>query len=232
MVRQAVGALMLVACGRIGFAPLSDGSGGSDTGTHSPPAFVQFNDSSGGAGTVAVDYVTPVTAQDLLVVTVGFNTPTASLSSVTDTTGDTFTVLPKLMDATDGRYVAYAMANTSAVETVTFVVTGAGAVIGRVHEYTGVNPMHPLDTFATNTGTACGTDASTVQITTAYDHELVFAYAGSQGTASAGTGFMQHSTLSNGVTEDRVVPTAGAQTVTATCTSAPWTIEALALIGV
>jgi hypothetical protein len=238
VVRQAVGALMLVACGRLGFAPVSDGptTGGSDTGvadsgTHMAPAFVQFNDGSVSAGTLSLAYTAPVTAQDLLVVAVGFNGSGGTLTSLTDTTGDMFTVLPKVADSGAGRYVGYAIAGTSTAETVTAVVAGTGFLVVRVHEYSGIDATHSIDTFATNTGTACGTDAATVQITTAYDHEMVFAYAASGTTSSASAGYASHSTLSTGVTEDRVEPTAGSQLVTASCTGAPWTMEALALIG-
>jgi hypothetical protein len=225
-----LGALTLMGCGRIGFAPIIDGSG--DSGTRSTPGFVQYNDGMGATTAPPISYVAPVAAHDLLVVTVGFDTATRVLTSVTDTTGDTFTILPELAaDANQGRYVAYAIANTSAVETITPVVSGSGIVIVRVHEYAGVDPTHPLDAFTTNTGSACGTDAMAVQITTAYDHELVFVYAASAGVTSAGAGFTGHSTISDGVTEDRVEPSAGSQLATATCTTGPWTIEALALIG-
>ena len=240
--RYAAVGLTLVACGRFGFDPIAAGradaardvgvDGETDGHTRTAPIFVQADDSSVTATSVAVAFENDVVAGDLLVV--AFGTSMEVLASISDTTGDVFTMMPVLMTANiSPMYVGYTIAGTSAPETVTAAVAGGSDFITlRVHEYASVDAATPVDTYVTNTGSSSGIDSIEVDIDTQSANELVFGYAVSQAmTASAGTGFNARSIISMDVTEDQTETMAGTHAVTATNSGSPWAIQVLALFG-
>lgn len=232
--RFAAVGLALVACGRLGFDPSVDGRAGTaaviDAAVHVAPAFVQATALGNAGSAVSVTYVDPVTAGDLLVVAVGTNTST--ITAITDTSGNAFDTLPDLVTpATSPIYVAYAIAQASGSDTITATVDGSDDTVMRIHEYANV-ALEPLDTSAASSGSDTGIDSISVQLTTTYDHELVFAYAISQSdTASAGTGFTARSIISGDVSEDAIEVEPGVHAITATDASSPWAIIALAFQG-
>jgi hypothetical protein len=240
-VRYAAVGLTLVACGRFGFDPIAASvddaghdarvDGESDGRTRMAPIFVQVVDNSVTDVSAAVTFDSPVVAGDLLVV--AFGTSSVLLASMTDTTGDTFTMLPVFMTpAISPMYVGYAIAGTSAAETITADATGSDFITLRAHEYASVDPTAPLDTYVMNAGSSSGVDAIEVDVATQTANELVFAYAVSQSmTASAGTDFNARSIISMDVTEDQAEAAAGTHLVTATNSGSPWGIQALAFLG-
>lgn len=232
--------LTLVACGRFGFDPIAAGrddakaGGDVDAGTDGrvrmAPIFIQVKDNAVDAPSVAVAFDNNVTQGDLLVVALG--TASQLLVSMTDTTGDAFTILPPLMLEGSPIYIGYGIAGMSADETVTADLAGSDFAALRIHEYTRVDPTTPFDSYATNSGSAAGIDAITVELSTASANELAFAYAVSVSeTASAGTGFNARSIVSMDVTEDQTEAQAGQHLVTATNAGSPWGIEALSFFG-
>ncbi len=238
--RYAVAGLALIACGRFDFDPpshVSDAAGdAAGSNARVAPRFIQYQDGvQMPASTLSVSFGEAVMAGDLIVVVVAFNaTPLVTLTALTDTTGDAFTVLPALLaTASTASYIAYAFATASAAETVTATVSGQTRILEvRVHDYAGVDAAQPLDTYATATGSASGSDAITVSITTSNQNDLLFAYALSvTGGATVGTGFVPLSTVSGDVTEDRLAAQPGTYMATASTLDPPWSIEALALDG-
>jgi hypothetical protein len=236
LVRFAAVGLALAACGRFGFDPdtavvadARDGNAIADA-THVAPAFVQATDLSQSGSAVSVTYANSVTAGDLLVVAVGTNT--SAITAIIDSNGDEFDMLPELVTpATSPMYVAFAIARMSGSDTITAAIDGSDFAAVRIHEYTNV-AANPLDTYATSSGSDAGIDAISVELTTAYDHELVFAYAISENdTASAGTGFTARSIISGDVSEDAIEVAPGVHAITATDASSPWAIVALAFEG-
>ncbi len=232
--RFAAVGLALVACGRLGFDPSADGRAGSSTAAidaaHVAPMFVQATDLVQAGSAVSVAYASSVTAGDLLVVAVG--TDHESITGISDSNGDAFDMLPELItSSTSPMYVAFTIAQASGSDTITAAIDGSGGATVRIHEYTSVAP-EPLDTYATNSGSNAGIDSITVELATAYDHELVFAYAISEtDTASAGTGFTARSIVSGDVSEDAIEADPGVHAITATDASSPWAIVALAFEG-
>jgi hypothetical protein len=224
--------LALVACGRLGFDPTASpaGDAASADASHGAPVFVQLADLADSSSVFSVAYASPVATGNLLVVAVGTNSH--GLVAITDSNVDSFVTLPELVTAaTSPVYVAWAISTESGSNTVTVELDGSDDAAVRVHEYANIG-ADPFDTSATNTGSSAGIDAIEVQIDTHIDHELVFAYAISEAaTASAGTGFMARSTINGDVTEDATYAAPGAHAITATNTSTPWAIEALAFKG-
>jgi hypothetical protein len=232
-VRFAAVGLALAACGRFGFDPdaaVADARNAIADATHVAPTFVQATDLSQAGSAVSVTYANSVAAGDLLVVAVGTNT--TAITAITDSSGDAFDLLPELVtSATSPMYVAFAIAQASGSDTITAEIDGSDFAAVRIHEYANV-AAEPLDTYATNSGSNTGIDAISVDLTTAYDHELVFAYAISQSdTASAGTGFTARSIISGDVSEDAIEVDPGTHAITATDASSPWAIVALAFEG-
>jgi hypothetical protein len=243
-VRLVVLVTALVACGRLGFDAVPsarDAPGSGDApnldAIASAPAFVEYADATVGSGSdISVAYPEPVTAGDLLVVTIGYQlTPVPDLGALVDSANDAFVVLPYVEStvAYAREYVAYAIASSSGSNTVHATLSASGAYMAlRVHEYTNVDSMEPFDTYASNTGDAIGSDAISVAIETAAPNELVFAYAVSTvGEATAGTGFTPRSTTAGDTTEDRVESGSGAQLVTATTNDNSWSIQAVSIRG-
>jgi hypothetical protein len=239
-VRSLVVGLALVACGRVDFNATRDGAPGdsaidapTDAAPRVAPQFVQYADTttgSAGAIVLAVPYEMDVAAGDLLVVCAGVDDQ--SLVSLSDTTGDSFTVLGPLIDNNNVLYTAYAIAATSGPETVTVTFDGSNYAALRVHEYADVDAAAPLDTNVSNTGTTVGSDVIDVSITTGTENELVFAYAVStSGEATAGTGFNARSSAAADISEDRIEQDAGTYEVTANNSGTPWVIQALAFRG-
>jgi len=125
-------------------------------------AFVQVNSAtpSGSQSSLKVAYTKAQTAGDLNVVIVGWNDSSASVSSVTDTKGNTYllavgpTVQTNL--ATQSIYyasnIAAASANGNAV-TVAFN-KGAASPDIRIAEYTGILAANPVDITASAEGTS------------------------------------------------------------------------------
>jgi hypothetical protein len=234
LVRFAAVGLALVACGRLGFDPSADGRAGSAAAAidaaHVAPTFVQATDGDQAGSAISLTYVNSVVAGDLLVVAVG--TSVSAITAIADSNGNAFDTLPELTTAsTSPMYVAFAIAHASGSDTITATSDGSDDIVLRIHEYANVAPA-PLDTYATNSGSNAGIDSISVQLITAFDHELVFAYAISEtDTASAGTGFTARSIVSGDVSEDAIEADPGAHAITATDASSAWAIIALAFEG-
>ncbi|HEY1814365.1 MAG TPA: hypothetical protein VGG74_18565 [Kofleriaceae bacterium] len=241
--RYALVGLAVMACGRLDFDP-APGAGpidaardlagdGDSSDPRIAPQFVQYADTTTGsanAAALAVPYTMDVTVGDLLVVCAGVNNQ--SLTSLSDTTGDLFTVLGPVIENFNVIYTAYAIAGTSGPETVGVMFDGSNYAALRVHEYADVDPVTPLDTYGSNTGTTVGSDVIEVSLTTATENELVFAYAvSSAGIATAGTGFNARSVAADDISEDRIEQDAGTYEVTANNSGTPWAIQALAFRG-
>jgi len=60
--------------------------------------------------------------------------------------------------------------------------------------------------------------------TTAADHELVFGFGVTTGSATAGSGFTPRETLDQNVTEDMILPARGAAQATATAAGGDWSM--------
>jgi hypothetical protein len=189
-----------------------------------PITFVQVAASSpqGSSLSVTAKLAQAQVAGDLLVVAVGWNDTTSTVSQVVDTAGDAFELAigPATLgsDLTQSIYyaanVAVAAAGTNGV-TVSFV-QAANVVDLRVLEYRGLSATGPLDQTANATGNSAGPAASP-PVTTTSAHALVFGAGMSTDLYSgAGTGFTERLVTSDGdIVEDRIVSAVGSYAATA-----------------
>ena len=176
--------------------------------------------------TVSVTYPAAQTSGDLNLVAVGWNDTTATVQSVKDSAGNTYTLAIGPTKGTGLQQSVYYAANivggTNTV-TVTFNQAAASPDI-RILEYRGVTT---LDAKAGASGSS--TAANSGAATTTSANELIFgADMVATTTGAAGSGFtLRIITSPDGdLAEDKVVTTAGSNSATAALDgSGPWVMQ-------
>ncbi len=178
---------------------------------------------------VSVPFKAAQAAGDTNVVIVGWNDATAQVVSVVDSNGNTYVraVGPTVRSgsATQSIYyasnIAAASAGANAV-TVTFTTAARYADI-RIAEYSGIDPVQPVDTVQSAQGS--GSPSSTPAITTTSPNDmLVAANTVQTHTTAPGSGFTTRVITSpdGDLLEDQVAPTAQTYSVGATLYSTSW----------
>jgi uncharacterized membrane protein len=186
--------------------------------------------------TVTVPFNTAQTAGDLNVVVVGWNDTTATVSSVTDKSGNTYTLAvgPTVASGALSQSIYYAKNIVSAaaganVVTVTFSPAAAYPDV-RILEYSGADPTNPLDVTAGKSGSS--TSSSSGAATTTNPTDLIFgANIVATETSGPGSGFISRLLTSpdGDIAEDEMVSTAGSYTATAPLTSSgAWIMQLVA----
>jgi hypothetical protein len=201
------------------------------------PTFVQgtFTCPSTSQTAVTVAYTAAQAAGDLNVVIVGWSNSTSTITSVTDTAGNTYTLAvgptTASNQASQSIYYARNIAAAAAGNAVTVRFgTAAPFVDLRIAQYHGLDTAAPLDVTATGTANS-GTTASTSSATTTAAVELVVAgdYVATS-TRTAGTGFTSRMiTAPDGDNlEDRVTSATGAVSGSAALSGSGWWIMQMA----
>ena len=198
------------------------------------PAFVQGNYATpqSAQASVSVPFTSAQGAGDLNVVVVGWNDSTATVKSVTDSSGNVYQLAigPTVYSgaATQSIYYAFnivgAGANANTV-TVTFNGSAAAADI-RILEYSGIAATSPLDATAAAIGS--GTVASSGVATTTNANDLIFgADLTLDTTIGAGSGFTSRmiTVPDSDIAEDRIVTATGSYLATASVTVSPWIMQ-------
>ena len=181
------------------------------------------------AATVSVSYPGAQTLGDLNVVVVGWNDTTATVQSVKDSAGNTYSLAIGPTSGTALRQSIYYAANiTGGSNTVTVMFSQAAVYPDvRILEYKGVTT---LDVTAGASGSS--TSASSGAATTTGANELIFgANMVSTTTKAAGSGFTSRviTTPDRDIAEDKIVTTAGSNSATATLTSSgTWVMQMVA----
>jgi hypothetical protein len=182
---------------------------------------------------VTVPYKTAQKPRDLNVVIVGWNDTTATVSSVTDTAGNTYTkaVGPTQIGGVLSQSIYYAqnlpLGNNSVI--VTFSQAAAYPDI-RVLEYAGIDTNNPIDLTAALSGNSGSSSTNAVTTTNATDL-LLGANIVSTLTKGAGANFTNRViTAPDGdIVEDRVVAP-GSYSASAPLTAAgSWVMQMVAL---
>ena len=187
---------------------------------------------------VAVTYTAAQSAGDLNVVVVGWNDASTTVSSVTDTSGNTYTLAvgPTVQPGPAGggglsqaiyyaKNIASATANGNTV-TVRFSAAAAFPDV-RILEYSGLNPTSPLDVTAAAVGNSA-TSSSGTATTTSASELLVGANMVCTATTGPGAGFTSRMiTRPDGdIAEDQIVTATGSYQATAPLSSAgPWVMQ-------
>ena len=176
--------------------------------------------------TVPLSYPAAQLSGDLNIVVVGWNDTTATVQSVTDSAGNTYSLAIGPTSGTALRQSIYYAPNIvggANTVTVTFNQPAAYPDV-RILEYRGVTT---LDAKAGASGNSATTNSGSATTTSA--NELIFgANMVYTLTAAAGTGFTTRVITSpdGDIAEDKVVTTAGSNSATATLTSSgPWVMQ-------
>ncbi len=188
----------------------------------SGPSTIQASNTS-----VAVAYVNTQTAGNLNIVVAGWGDTTSSISSVTDSKGNTYT---RAVGPTTGtglqESIYYAKNIVGGTNTVTVKFNQAAAYPDvRILEYSGLDPTSPLDVTAAATGT--GTTASSGSATTTSANELIFGAGNSaHHFTTAGSGFTERViNIYGSIAEDKVVSSTGSNAATATNSAGYWVMQ-------
>src|SRR5216684_2047439 len=188
-----------------------------------PIAFMQSNSATPQTPqtSVTITYTAAQTAGDLNVVVVGWNDTTAKVSSVVDSKGNTYALAaaPVVQTGVATQAIYYAKNIVSAAAgantvTVTFSVAANFADI-RIAEYSGIDPVNPLDVSAGAQGNTATSNSGSVTTANANDL-LVGANLVQSSTVSAGSGYTSRGITGDGdILEDRVVTVTGSYSATA-----------------
>ena len=183
---------------------------------------------------VRVTYVSAQSAGDLNVVAVGWGDSTAVVKTVTDTSGNTYTLAvgPTVVSGSLSQSIYYAKKIAAApAGTNTVIVTFSAAAYYpdvRILEYSGADPNNPVDVKAASTGS--GTNSSS-SVTTTNATDLIFGANAVRGlTTGPGSGFTKRLLTHDGnIAEDRTVTTTGTYSATAPQNSSlPWIMQIVA----
>src|SRR5260370_1877511 len=204
-----------------------------------PIAFVQSNSAtpqSTSQATVTVTYTAAQTLGNLNVVVVGWNDATATVSSVTDSRGNAYSLAaaPVVQSATASQAIYYAKNILAAAAgantvTVTFNVRARFPDI-RIAEYSGSDTVNPLDVSVGAQSTTTSTSNSGSVTTTSANDLLVGANLVQSTTTGAGAGYTSRGITGDGdILEDRVVTVTGSYNATAALDKVqPWIMQMVA----
>ncbi len=193
-------------------------------GAVSAISFVQTNSATpqGTLTSVTVTYAGAQTAGNLNVVVVGWNDSTATVSSVTDSVGNTYALAaaPIVQAGTASQAIYYAKnIGAAGAGANTVNVTFAAAAIHpdiRIAEYSGLDPLNPLDTSVGAQGTTTTTSDSGPVATANPNDLLVGANTVQSTTTAAGAGYANRGITADGdILEDQVVSITGSYNATA-----------------
>jgi hypothetical protein len=204
------------------------------SGAPAPIAYVQGNYATpqSSQSSVAVPFTAAQQQGDLNVVVVGWNDSTATIGTVSDSSGNVYqlAVGPTVYSGAATQAIYYAAnivgaaANANTV-TVTFNGSAAAADI-RILEYSGIATTSPLDVTAAATGSS--TSASSGAATTTNANDLIFgADLTADTTYGAGSGFTSRmiTVPDSDIAEDQIVTATGSYSATASVSAAPWIMQ-------
>jgi hypothetical protein len=209
----------------------------SSTAPPPPPSginYVQGNPATATSGSsIAIPYTNGQIAGDLNVVAVMWGDTTSSIFSVADSKGNAYTLAvgPKTNTGLQQSiYYAKNIAGGSNTVTVKFNQTASYPNVN-VLEYSGLDPISPLDVTAENKGN--GTSASSSSATTTSANELIVGAGNSSGHFTAPGSEFSNRIINafGGISEDQIVNGTAAYTATATDTASAWVMQMVAFRG-
>jgi chitodextrinase len=195
------------------------------------PTLVQHTNSSQiSTGTsVSASFASPTQAGNTIVAYVIWN----NIGSValTDSRGDTFVNIGSPLNWGNGysAQVFYAPKIVGGTNTVTAMfrtsVTAFGVLY--MHEYAGINPVSPVDVFASESG-ASTTLNSGAAITTSPNDLIFGAGVSDNSVTAAGSGFTSRDLAYGNITEDHIATSIGSYSATATHNGQMWGMQIVA----
>jgi outer membrane protein assembly factor BamB len=206
------------------------------TNQTAPLRFMQVNSATPQANQSTVSVPFRQDAGDLNVVAIGFNNSTSTITSVTDTAGNVYQPAAPLTRGSGMSQAIYYAKNVKAATagsnavTVQFSAAVPFADV-RVAEYSGLDPVNPLDTSASAAGS--GVAASSGNLTTSAASELIFGAGYTSNQFTGGTNGFTSRIITPGdedIAGDKFVGTQGTYAATANnvASSAVWVMQAAA----
>jgi hypothetical protein len=202
------------------------------------PAFVQVVSAvpQTSQSTVSLTYASAQHAGDTNILAIGWNDTTASISTVTDSAGNTYQVAAPLTRGSGLSQAIYYAKNIAAApangNTVTITFSQAAAYVDvRALEYSGLDPTSPFDATASAAGTAATADSGTA--TTHAANELLVGAGMTAGNfIAAGSGYTSRiiTTPDADIAEDQHVSAAGSYHATATVAGS-WLMQVATFIA-
>ena len=198
--------------------------------TPATPAFVQVASSTPQTPqtTVATAFGQAQTAGNLDVVAIGWDNITSNVVSVTDSAGNTYQLAaPTKRSGGNSQAMYYAKNIAAGANTVTVTLSGATPYVDvRIAEYSGLDPVNPLDTTSSGGGTSAQPDSGAAA-TTSSTELLVGAGTTTGFYNGPGSGYTTRiiTTPDGDILEDRVVTNTGSYNATAGMVSSTWVMQ-------
>jgi hypothetical protein len=199
----------------------------------SPPATPDFVQTANSVPqtpqtTVTTAFPQPQRAGDLNVVVIGWDNTTSNVVSVSDSAGNSYQVAaPTKRSSSNSQAIYYAKNIAAGANTVTVTLSGATPYVDvRIAEYSGLDPVDPLD--ATSSGSGTGNQPDSGSVTTTTSTELLVGAGTTTGFFSgSGSGFTTRVITSpdGDILQDRVVTSIGSYNATAVMNSANWVMQ-------
>ena len=186
-------------------------------------SYIQGDSGFGDAATTRLMLSQPVAAGDLAIVGVGLSG--GAVANVVDSAGNTFTSV-----GNTGGETVFVAANmrASANDTITLTYTGSTGYTAAAAEYRGLATVTPVD--GTASGAGAGSTLDSGAATTAHPHDLLVGLSSSNGSMTAGSGFLANTSGTFSLIEDQEVTAAGSYHATATAsTNVAWSMVEVAL---
>ena len=185
--------------------------------------------------TVNITFTAAQAAGNLNVVVVGWNDSTATVTGLTDKSGNVYAraVGPTVISGSLSQSIYYAKNIVAAtagtnIVTVTFSVAAAYPDV-RILEYSGADPANPVDVTAASSGNSATSSSGAATTTNATD--LIFgANIVTTTTSGPGSGFTSRliTSLDGDIAEDEMVTVTGSYSATAPLSSGQWIMQMVA----
>ncbi|MBK7842833.1 MAG: hypothetical protein IPJ71_03925 [Bdellovibrionales bacterium] len=152
---------------------------------------------------------------NLLICWLSYNSATESVSSISDTHGNTYAKAAGPLTGTGSIagyrqeiwYAANINGGSGLDVTATLSSTFNASKDISCHEYSGAATSSPIDQVVETTGS--GANATTANMTTTSANQMIFSAVIYQGTGTGGPGHTQRSSLHTNCSQDRIVGAAG-----------------------
>ncbi len=207
-------------------SPQSDPVNATTTTASPPPttpAFVQLNSTTpqSAQSTVTIPYSQAQTSGNTNIIAIGFYNTAATITSVTDTEGNTYSVAaPLTLSASMYQAIYYAPNIKQAPAGANIITVKFSTAVHypdiRIQEYSGLDQVSPFDVQSSATGSPA--TATSGNITTSKPTELLFASGSTSGVFSAaGSGYTLRiiTNPDSDIIEDKVVTATGTYSATA-----------------
>ena len=189
------------------------------------------------ATTIAKAFAASSTTGNLIVVHLDWDGQTRSVTSVTDSKGNSYARIngPTNWDGLNYRaelWYAYNITGGGAAITVTGHLSGAPTSFSQIYisEYSGIVTANPLEQNAVAIGNSAA--VSSGPKTTTYTNELIYGVSiGASGVLTVGGGFTSRSTANSNIVEDKNGAAIGSYNAAFTSASGNWVAQMATFIS-